>query len=73
MQHPDVLWLQRKLQINFNKYPSCIHNVVDSLDTWIIDYDTIENWTGKTKDFWIATDGKYKHHQVLLLCYGRNQ
>ena len=71
-QNPEVLWLQRKLQINFNEHPACIHNVVDLLDTWIIDYDTIEDWTGKMVGFWTSTEGKYKRHQALLLCYGKN-
>ena len=67
------MWLQRKLHINFEQHPSCILKVVNSINTWTIDYDTIKNWTGKTKHFWIDANGKYRRHQVLLLCYGRNR
>ena len=72
-EHPEVLWLMRKLHINFNEQPECIHNIVNLLDMWIVDYDTIEDWTGKTASFWTNADGKYKCHQVLLLCYGQNR
>ena len=33
----------------------------------------IQDWTQKTVDFWIDTDGKYRRHQALLLCYGKNR
>ena len=70
--NPDVLWLQRKLHINFKQHLSCLHNAIDSFDTWIMDYNMIQDWTQKTANFWTNTDRKYRCHQALLLCYGRN-
>ena len=46
-QHPEVLWLKRKFFINFNEHPNCIYRIVGLPDTWIIDYELIENWTLK--------------------------
>ena len=69
----DVLWLQRKLHVNFEQHPSCLLKVVNSIHTWAIDYDTIQDWTQKTAHFWTDANGKYRHHQALLLCYGRNR
>ena len=69
----DVLWLQRKLHVNFEQHPSCLLKVVNSIHTWAIDYDTIQDWTQKTAHFWTDANGKYRRHQVLLLCYGRNR
>ena len=72
-QNSDVLWLQRKLFDNFDDHPSSLMRVFDSIDTWTIDPDTIQDWMGKTKNCWIDEDGKYKRHHALLLCYGRNR
>ena len=72
-QNSDVLWLQRKLFDNFDEHPSNLLKVFDSIDTWVIDPDTIQDWTQKTKHFWTDANGKYRRHQVLLLCYGRNR
>ena len=71
--NPDVLWLQRKLHVNFKQHPSCLLKVVNSIHTWAIDYDTIQDWTQKTAHFWTNANGKYRRHQALLLCYGRNR
>ena len=68
----DVLWLQRKLHVNFEQHPSCLLKVANSIHTWVIDYDTIQDWTQKTAHFWTDANGKYRRHQALLLCYGRN-
>ena len=68
----DVLWLKRKLHANFDDHAPSFLKVVDSIDTWTIDADTIQDWTQKTKDFWVDANGKYRRHQALLLCYGRN-
>ena len=69
----DVLWLKRKLHANFDDHVPSLLKVVDSIDTWTIDADTIQDWTQKTKDFWVDANGKYRRHQALLLCYGRNR
>ena len=71
--NPDVLWLQRKLHVNFEQHPSCLLKVVNLIHTWAIDYDTIQDWTQKTAHFWTDANGKYRRHQALLLCYGRNR
>ena len=71
--NPDVLWLRRKLHANFDHHPSSLLKVIDSIDTWTIDADTIQDWTQKTRDFWTDANGKYRHHQALLLCYSRNR
>ena len=72
-RNPDVLWLKRKLHDNFDDHPSSLLKVVDSIDIWTIDADTIQNWIEKTKHFWTDANGKYQRHQALLLCYGRNR
>ena len=69
----DVLWLKRKLHANFDDHVPSLLKVVDSIDIWTIDTDTIQDWTQKTKDFWVDANGKYRRHQALLLCYGRNR
>ena len=69
----DMLWLQRKLNVNFEQHPSCLLKAVDSLHTWAIDYNTIQDWTQKTAHFWTDANGKHRRHQALLLCYGRNR
>ena len=33
----DVLWLQRKLNVNFEQHPSCLLKAINSLHTWAID------------------------------------
>ena len=71
--NPGVLWLQRKLHVNFEQHPSCLLKVVNSVHTWAIDYDTIQDWTQKTAHFWTDANGKYRRHHALLLCYGRNR
>ena len=71
--NPDVLWLQRRLHINFEQHPSCLLKVVNSIHTWAIDYNTIQDWTQKTAHFWTDANGKYRHHHALLLCYGMNR
>ena len=71
--HSSVLWLQRKLGFNFSERPSCLLGVVESIDTWVIDYDTIQDWTQKTAHFWTAADTNYRRHQALLLCYSSNR
>ena len=71
--HPSVLWLQRKLGFNFSDRPSCLLGIVNSIDTWVIDFDTIQDWTQKTAHFWTTASGNYRRHQALLLCYGRNR
>ena len=49
----DILWLKRKLHANFDDHAPSLLKVVDSIDTWTIDADTIQDWTQKTKDFWV--------------------
>ena len=71
--HSSVLWLQRKLGFNFSDRLSCLLGVIKSIDTWVVDYDTIQDWTQKTAHFWTADDGRYWRHQALLLCYGSNR
>ena len=71
--NPDVLWLQRRLHVNFEQHPSCLLKVINSIHTWAIDYDTIQDWTQKTAHFWTDANGKYRRHHALLLCYGRNR
>ena len=71
--NPDMLWLQRKLHVNFEQHPSCLLKVVNLIHTWAIDYDMIQDWTQKTAHFWTDANGKYWRHHALLLCYGRNR
>ena len=68
----DVLWLKRKLHANFDDHAPSLLRVVNSIDTWTINPDTIQDWTQKTKHFWIDASGNWCH-QALLLCYGRNR
>ena len=64
-QNSDVLWLQRKLFDNFDNHASSLMRVFDSIDTWTIDPDTIQDWTGKRK---MVGSTKMANTDVTMLC-----
>ena len=72
-QNSEVLWLKRKLQIDFNEHPNRLNWEVNFIDTWAIDPDIISDWTLKQAPFWTPKAGKTQRHQALLLCYGKNR
>ena len=67
-QNSEVLWLKRKLQLDFNEHPDRLYRAVNFIDTWAIDPDIISNWTLKQAPFWAPEAGKTQRHQALLLC-----
>ena len=71
-QNSEVLWLKRKLQLDFNEHPDHLYWAVNFIDTWAVDPDIISDWTLKQAPFWAPKAGKTQHHQALLLCYGKN-
>ena len=71
-QNSEVLWLKRKLQLDFNEHPDHLYRAVNFIDTWAVDPDIISDWTLKQAPFWAPKAGKSQHHQALLLCYGKN-
>ena len=72
-QNSEVLWLKRKLQLDFNEHPDRLYRAVNFIDTWAVDPDIISDWTLKQVPFWAPKAGKTQHHQALLLCYGKNR
>ena len=72
-QNSEVLWLKRKLQLDFNKHPDRLYWAVNFIDTWAVDPDIISDWTLKQVPFWAPKAGKTQRHQALLLCYGKNR
>ena len=72
-QNSEVLWLKRKLQLNFNEHPDRLYRAVNFIDTWAIDPDIISDWTLKQVPFWAPKASKTQRHQALLLCYSKNR
>ena len=71
-QNSEVLWLKRKLQLDFNEHPDRLYRAVNFIDTWAVDPDIISDWTLKQAPFWAPKAGKTQRHQALLLCYSKN-
>ena len=72
-QNSEVLWLKRKLQLDFNEHPNRLYRAVNFIDTWAVDPDIISDGTLKQVSFWAPKSGKTQLHQALLLCYGKNR
>ena len=72
-QNSEVLWLKRKLQLDFNEHPNRLYRAVNFIDTWAVDPDIVSDWTLKQAPFWAPKAGKTQRHQALLLCYGKNR
>ena len=72
-QNSKVLWLKRKLQLDFNEHPDRLYQAVNFIDTWAIDPDIISDWTLKQSLIWAPKAGKTQRHQAPLLCYCKNR
>ena len=64
-QNSEVLWLKRKLQLDFNEHPDRLYRAVNFIDTWAIDPDIISDWTLKQAPFWAPKAGKT---QIIKPC-----
>ena len=72
-ENSEVLWLCRRLNVDFNLNMDRLFRPVTVIPTLVIDPDHVFEWQMKNAQHWIWVDDQYLHHQALLLRQVRNQ
>ena len=63
----EVLWLCRRLDVDFDVHMDNLFRPVTVIPTLVIDPDHVIEWQMKNAQHWIWADDQYLHHQALLL------